>query len=770
MAEAHPVGFRWVMKARERGAKLIHVDPRFRRTSAMADMHVPIRAGTRHRLPRRADPPRARDRVVLQGVRRRATRTRRRSSTRTSRTPRTSAAASAASTPRPATYDPQTWRYEGGEVAAAGRPARAPDAGVRASSTGAGMHDGRGQARRDARSTRAACSTSCKRHFARYTPEMVERSLRHLAGGLPRSVAEALIANSGRERTTALCYAVGWTQHTAGVQMIRAGGDPAAAARQHRAARAAASWRCAGTRRSRARPTSRRSTTCCRATCTCRRAREGELDLEDLRRHAAAPTRGWWSNFDKYIVSLLKAWFGDAATRRERLRLRHLPKITGNHSHFPTMLRALDGGLDGLFLMGQNPAVGSQHAGLQRRALAHAQVARRARPRRDRVRDLLARRARGASRRAAHGGHPDRGLPDAGRLPRREGRARSRTRSGSLQWRDKALDPPGDARSELWFMHHLFKRVQRALRRLRARRATGRSSTSSGTTPSTARTREPDAEDGAQGDQRLRRSRRASPCPASRELKDDGSTACGCWIYSGVLRRRRQPGPPPRPGRPRRRPAAGSRPSGAGRGRPTAASSTTARRADPEGKPWSERKKLRLVGRGEGKWTGYDVPDFPVDKPPGLPRRPTTRRAWTRSPATDPFIMMADGTRLAVLAQRPARRPDADALRAARVAGRRTCSTRRSQANPAALRWTRPENPYAPRRRPALPARGHDLPADRAPHRGRRCRRWLPWLAELQPEMFAEIDPVLAARARDRGRRLDDDRHRARARSRRAPR
>ena len=46
MAEAHPVGFRWAMKAREKGAKVIHVDPRFSRTSAMADMHVPIRAGS----------------------------------------------------------------------------------------------------------------------------------------------------------------------------------------------------------------------------------------------------------------------------------------------------------------------------------------------------------------------------------------------------------------------------------------------------------------------------------------------------------------------------------------------------------------------------------------------------------------------------------------------------------------------------------------------------------------------------------------------------
>src|SRR4051812_6155035 len=46
MAEQHPVGFQWVIEAKERGAKVIHVDPRYTRTSAMADLHVPIRAGT----------------------------------------------------------------------------------------------------------------------------------------------------------------------------------------------------------------------------------------------------------------------------------------------------------------------------------------------------------------------------------------------------------------------------------------------------------------------------------------------------------------------------------------------------------------------------------------------------------------------------------------------------------------------------------------------------------------------------------------------------
>ena len=46
MAECHPVGFQWVMEAKARGAKVIHVDPRFTRTSAVSDMHVPLRAGS----------------------------------------------------------------------------------------------------------------------------------------------------------------------------------------------------------------------------------------------------------------------------------------------------------------------------------------------------------------------------------------------------------------------------------------------------------------------------------------------------------------------------------------------------------------------------------------------------------------------------------------------------------------------------------------------------------------------------------------------------
>ena len=88
-----------------------------------------------------------------------------------------------------------------------------------------------------------------------------------------------------------------------------------------------------------------------------------------------------------------------------------------------------------------------------------AEVAGRARSGGDRDRDLLARLAGGAVGRVPHRGHSDRGVPDAGRLARREG-GHVHEHPAAVQFRDKALDPPGDARSELWFMHHLAKRVK----------------------------------------------------------------------------------------------------------------------------------------------------------------------------------------------------------------------------------------------------------------------------------------------------------------------
>ena len=363
-----------------------------------------------------------------------------------------------------------------------------------------------------------------KRHFARYTPEMVER-ITGIDEQTQLEVAELLIANSGRERTTALCYAVGWTQHTAGTQMIRAGailqlllgnigrpGGGVLALRGHATIQGSTDI-----------PT---LYDLLPGYLNMPQAREGELDLETYIDTGGAD-KGWWSNFDKYIVSLLKAWFGDAATEENDYGFEHLPKITGNHSHFPTMLRALDGGLDGILLMGQNPAVGSMHAGLMRRALATMKWVV--------VRDLVEIESATFWRDSPEVRSGELKTEDiqtevflmpAASHVEKEG---SFTQTQRLvQWRDKALDPPEDARSDLWFIYHLFKRVQEHYATSDRKRDWPIQNLTWDYGED-----EPDAElvlkeisgyETATG----------KPVSGFAELENDGSTASGCWIYSGV--------------------------------------------------------------------------------------------------------------------------------------------------------------------------------------------------------------------------------------------
>ena len=133
-------------------------------------------------------------------------------------------------------------------------------------------------------------------------------------------VAELLCANSGRERTSAIVYAVGWTQHTTGVQMIRAAGilqlllgnigRPGG-----------------GIMAMRGHSTIQGSTDISTlydllpGYLPQPTADERHETLDSYVEYEGLPT-GYWANFRKFIVSLLKAWYGDAATPRERLRLR----------------------------------------------------------------------------------------------------------------------------------------------------------------------------------------------------------------------------------------------------------------------------------------------------------------------------------------------------------------------------------------------------------------------------------------------------------------
>ena len=318
MAECHPVGFQWVMEAKARGATVIHVDPRFTRTSALADLHVPLRAGT--------------DIAFLGGIinyvlqneqyfREYVARLHQRGDDRQRglrATPRTSTACSPASTREHRHYDPHSWQYEGADVqAAAGRagpayerPEPARHAGRPPPRRGARLRRRRRRRRRAASATRR-CSTraACSRCSSGTSPATPRRWSSRSAACPPelfRQVCELLTANSrpGAHHRLRLRGRLDPAHRRRAVHPHR--GDPAAAARQHRAARAAASWRCAGTLASRAPPTSRRCSTCCPATSRCRTRTQHE-DLDAFVEAEAADEGLLGATCAPTPVSLLKA-------------------------------------------------------------------------------------------------------------------------------------------------------------------------------------------------------------------------------------------------------------------------------------------------------------------------------------------------------------------------------------------------------------------------------------------------------------------------------
>ena len=223
MAEQHPVGFGWVIEAKERGAKVIHIDPRYTRTSAMADLHVPIRSGTdiaflgglaRHILENDLD---FREYVrhytnapviIKEGY---------------ADTEDLDGLFSGWQADGQL-YGIESWGYAGtgGEVAGGGKVQTADVSGEQAHGAH-GMYLDKGEPPQvDPGLEHPNCVFQIlRRHFSRYTPEMVAEVCCVPEQQFLR-VAQWLCDNSGRERTSAFVYAVGWTQHTHGVQNIRA--------------------------------------------------------------------------------------------------------------------------------------------------------------------------------------------------------------------------------------------------------------------------------------------------------------------------------------------------------------------------------------------------------------------------------------------------------------------------------------------------------------------------------------------------------------------
>jgi formate dehydrogenase major subunit len=714
MAECHPVGFQWVMEAKRRGAMIIHVDPRFTRTSAVADLHVPIRAGS--------------DIAFLGGIIHYILENDRYFHDYVVNYTNAPAIIEDAFQDtedldglfsgwdaEKREYDPKSWAYRGTETGGA-----SADGEVFTGESHAERGTQMSHKERDETLQHPKCVFQLTRkHFSRYTPEMVEEVC-----GIPPSlflrVAEALCSNSGRERTSAFCYAVGWTQHTVGVQYIRTAaiiqlllgnigrpGGGILALRGHASIQGSTDIP------------------------TLYNLLPGYLPMpkgpkdqtfdDYLRKNST--DFGWWSEFPKYFVSLMKAWYGEAAQRENGWCYASLPLLTGDHSHMTTVADMADGKVKGYFVMGENPVVGSMNGPLHRKGL--------------RALDWLVVRDFALIETADFWREGEVRPEDIGTEVFFFPAAAHTEKDGSftntqrlLQWHHKAVEPPGDCESELDFVFHLGQRLKKLYS----------ASVDPKDQPIHTMTwdyPEPRAEAVLAEINGYTIADR-KPVPLFTALKDDGSTACGCWIYCGSYEggqnqtARRKPGSEqtwvaPEWGWawPANRRMLYNRAS-----------------ADPEGKPWSERKKYVWWDAGKTQWTGADVPDFIKDRPPSYRPEPDAKGTATIS-GINPFIMNGDGKGwiFATNGLQDGPLPTHYEPQESIVAN----PLYTQQSNPARMEWRRRDNPYAKTfDDPAFP---YVITTYRLTehHTAGGMTRWLSWLAELQPEMFCEVSPELAA-------------------------
>jgi formate dehydrogenase major subunit len=736
MAEQHPVGFQWVVEAKERGAKVIHVDPRFTRTSAMADLHIQLRAGSDITfLGGIVNYIFEHDAVFEEYVRH-----------FTNgpvvinddfRDTEDAGGFFSGWKAEHSSYEIDTWGYsESTSEATAGKSEQQGDVSGEQSHGAHGMElTGGDPPDVDNSMTDERCVLQLvRRHFARYTPELVAETC-----GCSKedflAVARALCENSGRERTSSIVYSVGWTQHTVGVQNIRAAaiiqlllgnigrpGGGILALRGH-----------ANIQGSTDIP-------------TLYNILPGYIPMPHPQSHPSldkfvelnGPDTGAWGNLRPYIVSLLKAWWGDAATEDNEFCFHHLPRIDGDHSHYAMMLKMLDGGVRGMLCVGQNPTVGSANSKLMRLALAKLDW-------------LVVRDFQPTESGSFWKDSPEH---ESGETSAQDIRtevffmpcAAHTEKDGNftntqrlLQWHHKACEPPGECRSELHWMYHLGRRIREKL--------SGSSDPKDRAIldlvwdyPLRGPHDEPDAESVLQ--EISGRKADGSLLSSYDELEGDGSTACGSWIHCGIYK---------------------DGVNQSARKKPHIEQNWIAHEwgwawpkdtriiynrasADADGNPWSERKRYVWWNAQEGEWTSLgDSPDFPPTKAPDF-KPPRNAKKMEAISGDKPFIVHPDGRGWLYVPTglvdgplpahyEPHESPFANPLYT-------------QQQNPTRQVFPRPENPYHPT--------GNETGAEVFPfvlttyrltehHTAGGMSRTVPYLAELQPEFFVEVSPQLAA-------------------------
>jgi formate dehydrogenase major subunit len=587
-AEAHPCGFKWVTEAKAHNkARLIVVDPRFNRSAAVADFYAPIRSGTDIAfLGGLINYLLANDKIQHEYVK----------------------AYTDASFIVRADFDFKDGLFSG------------YDANARKYDRSTWMYErgADGFAKVDPTLTHERCVFNLlKQHYSRYTPEVVSGIT-----GTPKEdflkICGMIAETAAPDKTLTMLYALGWTQHSQGTQMIRC-----AAMVQLLLGNIGMAG--GGLNALRGHSNIQGLTDLGLLT----NLLPGYLTLPneheaDYRTYIAARTPkqlrpnqlNYWSNYPKFHVSLMKAWFGSAATEDNDWCYDWLPKLDKQHDVLQVFEDMHQGRLNGYVCQGFNAVAAFPNKQKLVDALSKLKFLV--------VIDPLATETSEFWRN--FGVHNDvdssKIQTEVFRLPstcfaEEDG---SLVNSGRwLQWHWKGAERPGEAREDIVIMGTLFMR----LRALYQKEGGAFPDPILGLTWDYLIADAPSPEELAKEYNGKALSdvvdlktktvliKAGEQLDGFGQLRDDGSTASGCWIFSGAwtskgnMMARRD----------------NSDPSGLGNTLGWAFAWPANRRilynrasADPSGVPWDPKRKL--IGWNGSKWAGVDVPDFKLDSAP----------------------------------------------------------------------------------------------------------------------------------------------------------
>lgn len=584
-AENHPISFRWLQKAKDKGGKIVSVDPRYTRTSSMADVYAPLRSGTDipfigGMIKYALDHDLIHKEYVVNYT-------------------------------NASFIVKDTYSFEDGLFSGYDEAKRAYD-----KTKWAWEKNEDGTPVKDMTLQDPRCVFQLmKKHYSRYDVDTVT-AVTGTAKEDYVKVCETFCATGQVGKSGTIMYAMGTTQHTVGTQNVRAyamlqlllgniglPGGGVNAMRGESNVQGSTDFgllygNLTGYLNS---PTSKVPEN---ATL------KGHMEKE-------TPKTGYWSNKPKFIVSLLKAWYGPNATANNEFGYQYLPKGNKNYSHINLFKAMYDGTLEGAFLFGTNPVVGGPNAGKEKEALGNLKwlVAV----------DLWETESASFWQKEA-GSDPSKVNTEVFLLPACSSYEKEGSISNSSRWmqyRWQAIKPLGESKADLEIIHELTTRIK-ALYKNEAGPAAAPINAlywnyGTGHHPDIDLVaKEINGYDVNTG----------KLIAGFGNLKDDGSTCSGNWIYCGFY---------PEEGKNRSK-NRDNKDTGMSNYLNWSYAWPMNRRilynrcaADLNGKPWSKDKEVIWFDAVQGKWVGHDVPDFVAIKKPGEPG------------FTSPFIMMADG-------------------------------------------------------------------------------------------------------------------------------